>query len=327
MKATKVNKMQPLLHKLFNNAINNSTSFVGGKYIRLKKKPQEPDFIASLIIIFAPELFNILKQVFPKNKFSVTGIYCHQKPLADIGQKKSPEIGDILFVYIYTDPKGLKTHNSLLFQAKVSSKEVTPIRAMDKHQLQLYTTWPKFTYQRAGCGLNGVSRDILPKTINDGGQYLLIDTHPIYGLSGIPGTYPMGCAMPNDPLYLDKNLSEELIDFIKFKSGRVFEENSNITNDDWTKMIWDIMKITKNVSSRRKYIVSPDFQRQFDAQHNGCCYYMSETNSIFSDLHRELDSGINFTENDNNFDEENGGLSLILIENNEQIMEKKRRRV
>ena len=100
MKAGDINKVEPLLEGLIHNSIVDSVDFVVDKCKKLGNKPQEPDFVASLTLKFTPDLFNILKAVFPKSKFSVTGVFCHQKPLADIGLTKDPEIGDILLVYI-----------------------------------------------------------------------------------------------------------------------------------------------------------------------------------------------------------------------------------
>lgn len=62
-------------------------------------KPQEPDYIAALSTKFIKN-FNILVAVFPKYEFSVSGVYCHQKPIVDIHLDKKPELGDILFVYV-----------------------------------------------------------------------------------------------------------------------------------------------------------------------------------------------------------------------------------
>lgn len=317
MKAREVNRVAPILRGLIHNAIVRSVHLVMTKCKSLGNKPQEPDFVASLTINFSSDLFNLLKAVFPKSKFSVTGVFCHQKPLADIGLSKDPEIGDILLVYVYSDKNGVKKFNSLLLQAKISSKRTTVIAATDQHQLKLYSEWPLFTYKRAGS-LNGVKRDILPKTINDGAQYLLIDNDPIYGLSGIPGTFPMGCATPSKTLCINNDLTDEIIDFLKFKSGRAFEENSTSTKDDWTKMIWDILNITKAKASKRKNAGISSFPRQSTNYFDGLCYFMSDTDSIFNDLHTDLRQG-DFTDNfDNYIDEENYSPSVVLIESIEQ---------
>lgn len=317
MKASDINKVEPILRGLIHNSIVNSVDFIVDKCNRLGNNPQEPDFVASLTLKFTPDLFNILKVVFPKSKFAVTGVFCHQKPLADIGLPKDPEIGDILFIYVYTDKSGSKKFNSLLLQAKISTKPIVTVSNADAHQLKLYSEWPEFKYKRAG-NLNGVKRDILPKTINDGAQYLLIDNHPFYGLSGMPGTFPMGCATPAKTLSINNDLTSEIIDFLKFKSGRAFESDPSVSKDDWTKMIWDFLDITKAKASKRKNAGISNFPRQLTKEFDGCCFFMTETNSIYRELHRKFRNGdINNQEN-NFFDEENFSPSVIIIESNEQ---------
>jgi hypothetical protein len=130
----------------------------------------------------------------------------------------------------------------------MTSTHRTRIPNSDKHQLVLYKDWPDFTYRKAGL-LNGTRRSIQPKVSNDGAQYLPIDNHPILGLAGRPGTFPMGCALAQDILHLDNNLAFEIRDFLKFKSGRSFEADATTTNDDWTKMIWEMLEITKAKAS------------------------------------------------------------------------------
>jgi hypothetical protein len=320
MRAREINKVESLLKGLIHNSIINSVDFVVDKCYKLGNNPQEPDFVASLILKFTPRLFDILKAVFPQIRFSVTGVFCHQKPLADIGLSKDPEIGDLLLVYIYTDKRGSKKLNSILLQAKISNKATIAISSTDEHQLKLYAEWPEFSYKRAGV-LNGIKRDVLPKTINDGAQYLLIDNHPLYGLSGMTGTFPMGCATPSKILSINNDLTTEIIDFLKFKSGRAFEEDPELSKDDWTKMIWDLLNISKAKASKRKNAGIVNLPRQVTNEFDGCCYFMTETNSIFQDLHEKLGHGNIQQNSDNYFDEENFSTSVILIESNEYVEE------
>jgi len=320
MKATDINEVKPILRGLIHNAIIRSVDFVVKKCRTLGSRPEEPDFIASLTLNFTSDLANILKAVFPRNKFSLTGVYCHQKPLANIGLTTSPEIGDILLVYIYTDNTGSKKFNSLLLQAKRSSELTLVVPTSERHQLKLYTEWPKFIYERAGR-LNGISRDILPKTINDGAQYLLIDKDPILELYGRSGAFPMGCAIPARILSIHTDFASEIVNFLMFKSGRAFEENPTITKDDWTKMIWDILDITKGKASRRNNVGLRGFQRQNVEDFDGCCYTTSESKSIYEDLHRQIDNGNNTTHDKSDFNDDNSVPSVILIESSELIEE------
>jgi len=315
MDAIEVNKNRLILLKGMHKAIEDSVSFVKS----CTKTPQEPDFIASLCLNFTPNLFWLLQTIFPINKFAVTSIYCHQKPIVDIGYSPSPEIGDILFVYIYTDKMRNKKLNSLLLQAKMSLKIKSKIAPTELHQLELYTKWPDFTYKRAGK-LNGVKRSIIPKTINDGAKYLMINNAGGYKLPWVIKSFSMGCSIPSNPLSMNNKLTSELIDFFKFKSGRTFEEDPAKTNDDWTKMIWDLIEISKSVASRRKNIGLNNFPRQKAYNHDGCCFHKSDINdSILLDLHKYLDTGDgNNIRDDFNENDSGSTTSLILIECNEQ---------
>lgn len=308
-----INKNAKSLQILIHHAIFCSIQPLLSKCRKLNKKPHEPDFISALTLNFPKKLFDILKSVFPKNKFSVTGIYCHQKPIVDIGMSKNPEIGDWLLVYIYTDKSGEKKLNSLLLQAKLSSKQTCIIGNNEQHQLRLYTKWPTFTYKRAGP-LNGTRRDIQPKTINNGAQYLIIDKNQINYLTG---ALNMSCATPNITLNTNNDLATEIINFLKFKSGRTFEEYPIISKDDWTKMIWDLIYISKDIASSRKHINLTNFPRQTTESNDGFFAYKSDLNSIFNDLHNEIENEDLIRNLEAEFTEENSSPSILLIESEE----------
>ncbi len=323
MNAKEINEVEQSLKISIHKAIVQSMYDMVVRCKKMNTKPEEPDFVAALTLQFTSAFFKILQTLFPKNNFSVTGVFCHQKPIVDIGLSKDPELGDILFVYVNKDSRGFKKYNSLLLQAKRSNRPSIKISHSDIHQLTLYTDWPKFTYKRAG-NLTGRPRNILPKAINDGAQYLLIDDDPITGLSGLPGTFPMGCATPSNTLSINNDLTCELIDFLKFKSGRTFEADQFKTEDEWTKMIWEILEATKDKASKRKNAGIENLPRQNINKLDGYCIYQFTANikSIFSDLHKILDENNSNADDYFNgnefFDEENISPSVILIECNEQ---------
>lgn len=130
----------------------------------------------------------------------------------------------------------------------------------------------------------------------------------------------MGCATPAKVLSINNDLTDEIIDFLKFKSGRAFEQDPSVTKDDWTKMIWDIINATKAKASKRKNLGLGSFPRQTINYFDGCCSFTTNTSSIFQDLHEELEfSHINIEKNGTNFfDEENISPSVILIESREE---------
>lgn len=274
--------------------------------------PQEPDYIAHLSIHLPIRLHEYLKNFFPSTAFSVTGVFCHQKPLADFGMPPVPELGDILFVYIYKDRSGKKRYNSLLLQAKMSSAPISMLAISDM-QLKLYTEWPKFKYQRAG-GLNGTDRDIMPKAVTDGAQYLLIDNN--MSLFGRTHTSSMGCATAAQKLIMDRTLGEELIELLKFKSGRPFVELTATPADEWSQMIWDLLSITKSRVSRRVNSGLRHFPRQ-------ACYSYTPEDTITFSTDEGVDSIFGWDRDnsdstsppeDKTFNSEAGGIPTIIIE-------------
>lgn len=298
-----INSNLHILEELIDKALINAVAWISKKCA--PQEPQEPDYVAALSTKFVRDFFNILVAIFPDYDFSVISVYCHQKPIVDIKQTKRPELGDILFVYADRRRKGQILLNSLLLQAKISSCSWLQVHQSEMHQLELYKNWPQFTYYRAG-NLNGNKRNILPKTINDGAQYLLIDNNPLTnGLYSGEGTFPMGCAIPDDILCVNGSLSGELIDLLKFKSGRTFDSDLNSTADGWSKMIWDLLQIAAFKYSKRKNAQLGSFPRI-----NGCSHFYTEDMGEIT----LLDEVLNNYKYMEGVSDEDSGVSVVLIE-------------
>lgn len=303
MNSNEINANREILEILLDRAILDVMAWTRKNCVSI---PQEPDYIAALATRFTHNLYHILQSVFPGNMFSVSGVFCHQKPIVDIGCGEKPELGDLLLVYIDNDCVGRKMYNALLLQAKISDRYVMKIKGNELHQLELYKRWPEFVYYRAGRFLNGKKRNICPKTINDGAQYLLIDVNPYTnGLDGDTDKYPMGCAIPDQLLRIDDKFTREVINFLKFKSGRTFEDHSAIT-EDWSQMIWDLLYIACSSCSRRKNVGLDRFPRENTYVH--LCTEEMREKTLFAKL--------NDVREDLRYDDENVGVSVILIENN-----------
>lgn len=296
MNVNDINKNQHILEPLIDKALLDTVIWVADRCC-----PQEPDYVAALSTKFTKDLFNILVAVFSEYDFSVTSVYCHQKPVVDIHMSKAPELGDILFVYIDRKQNDMIL-NSLLLQAKISKSSLLKMHTDEKHQLELYKKWPEYTYLRAGS-LNGKRRNIVPKSINTGAQYLLIDDNPLTnGFFGGTDMFPMGCAMPDDILYINDSFSRELINFFKFKSGRTFDRNPYETEDDWSKMIWDLLKIASSKTSKRKNARLTSFPRSNEFSH-----FRTEDmgdRTLLDEMQYDNEAGWN----------EDIGVSVILIE-------------
>ncbi len=293
---------------------------------------QEPDYVAMLTYFFTPHLEDILAKTFPQYTFEVGGVFCHQSPLVSYsGGGKNPELGDLLFVYAEEDDAGQVQYNSLLLQAKIiRDKYPKSVDPNEQHQLYLYQNWPKFTYVRPPelANLPDPTRDIQPKAINDGAQYLLIDPQNSgcrcggccfcrkkKRCSGIvtkdcEKEFFMGCAVPAQTLIVDKCLSWELLDFLKFKAGRTFEEDPFNTQDDWTKMIWDLLVNGCRVYNRTKIKHANKKRGGFASSGD---FAQSKFAKTLSDAVKKIygTEDVGFRED---FPEGEGGVSVIVIE-------------
>lgn len=254
------------------------------------KATQEPDYIVALVYNFSLGLRDILHR-YILGRFRVGGCYIHQKPLAKFCDSSisgtNPEIGDLLIVYKEIHPDEVR-YNALLLQAKKTNDVYrTHVLKDDKHQLILYTKWPKFAYARAGS-LNGRIRNIVPKTITSGAQYLLIDEHNSYPCCSAPSFW---CAMPQEYLVASNSLALQIIKFLEFQVGRSFV--SGPRRDHWSQMIWDLLRISA--------------ESKFNRQKSGCRDQPRSSDKIFSML----------LENDNQqeiYDIPEGGISVLCIE-------------
>jgi hypothetical protein len=262
------------------------------------KQPQEPDFIASFSLDFTKRFFDILTHYYKQNYFNVTSVFCHQSPyIRMINTDESCEIGDILFIYKYTDNSkatGKEICNSLLFQAKMFDDQ-KPTKPDNAVQLKLYSEWPRFEYKN---NKSRVIRDIHPKTITDGAQYLLIERNLTqdkiekyhydelpYGwkISELYVQSPIWSAIPSEVLYKNTMFGTEIINFIKFKSGRTFDL-AKPTNDEWSRMIYDILDLTteKFFSRYNSSLIKKDRRTITRNEPHICLYGYKSIKSPFS---------------------------------------------
>ncbi|WP_207435990.1 hypothetical protein [Sabulibacter ruber] len=320
MRLLEIKNNEAVFRTLLQRAILDAAEAVVDRSHKAGKMPREEDFVAGLTLVFTPNLFHVLKAVFPRNQFSLTGIYSFLKPTVNIKLRREPELGDLLLVFLSTDKTGAKRGNSLLLKARKSRKMSLVLPKAELHQVKLYSEWPAFTRQ-GEPGSGEVRRDILPKAIHDGAQYLLIDDNPFSGLSGLAGTFPLGCAIPSPELCLNNDLAAELVDFFKFKAGRTFEPDPSSSRDDWTRLVWDLLDQAKAKASRRRNSAVRSFRRTASKQLDGGCFFVPEPRSIYSGLHAELGDGKPANLPGKPRQEDTAAVSVIVVESFEQAEE------
>lgn len=224
-----------------------------------KTQPQEPDYVASLVINLTKHLGNGWKQILSNYgiNFKVSGIFCHQTPKVqfDNMNKSSCELGDLLWCFFHRDKLGNTIRNAILFQAKCSSDQPMKIKHNEIDQLDLYSKWPEFKYVNSGK-LNGQIRHVKPSAPRLGAQYLIIDDRPVEepesGLLGLPNTYPIGCCIAQNPLIDHSDLGLELVHFISLTTGNAFDDWENAKNETgWSRTIWDLIQSSTEKAFRR----------------------------------------------------------------------------
>ena len=226
---------------------------------KLGKIPEEPDFVAGLVLESAPLIYYALRTILGPYKIdvSVASIFCHQTPKVTYpGTAKPCELGDLLFVHAHTNVTGHVQRNALLYQAKKSSKQPYVVHKKEQHQLALYKDWPQFTYESPQI-LYGKTRDVEPKMPHAGAQYMLIDDrppdNPQSGLLCLPNTYPIGSCMADKYLHDHSHLAAELLDLLRFHSGKAFEGKASMKpTDGWSNLVWDLIDTGINKGFNRK---------------------------------------------------------------------------
>ncbi len=298
-------------------------------------QPEEPDFVASLVMNGTKILEAGWRKVLGpyKTKIAVTGIYCHQTPKVSFSgiHGTSCELGDLLWCHIHTNRKRNITRNAILYQAKKSSRQPYRISGKEFNQLKLYSNWPEFIYVSSG-ELNGEKRHVKPAAPRRGAQYLLIDDrppeHPESGLLGIPGTYPIGSCISQNPLVDHSDLGLELVHSLELLSGNPFDERKTALKEiGWSRVIWDLLLISVKKAFRRSrsgYFNQPRSSGAPPSIMDGCFYTTStQAPKIIVSLLGSKDANYLFLSNiegppskqeDEWFDEGGGGLSVIVVE-------------
>lgn len=312
---------------------------------RLSTLPQEPDFVAGLIIGSTPLIHSSLRSVLSPLHISISvcSVFCHQTPKVTFGSIPSVtcELGDILFAYVHTPKVGPPQRNALLLQAKISSQQPYRVHASETHQLRLYRDWPEFEYSRSSF-LTGQKRFVTPKTPHAGAQYLLIDDRPprepMSGLLGLPGTYPIGCCMPDESLHDHSDLATELFNFFIFRTGRSFEDKTSAAKEkNWSRVVWDLLETGVKKSFCRKNSgrhCTPRSAGDTVEMLDGTVYAQTSSRlscCTVSDIVGRNSSHVVYAEDSisppegrnrgNDFQEPEGGVSVILIETSERESE------
>ncbi len=242
-------KERPFLRDI-RAAVDLSLLTAWSRCARVNSIPQEPDIVAALVLEGTPLIQRALDSLLPGGISStVLGVYCHQSPYVQFDRRPEEqcELGDLLVCHFHMPGTGLQRLNALLLQAKISRPEPTRLRGDDLTQFELYSQWPAFTY--LSKPLRGERRQVMPLAAHTGAQYLTIERK----LPLVQGS-PMRIAFPWNPLVSRGAFEQEFFRFVWGNTGRAFLPRALAVKDEWSQVVWDLIRSAAQKAFRRERI-------------------------------------------------------------------------
>ena len=250
-------------------------------------KLQEPDYTAALALEFPKEMNKT--KVFPNIKFG--GCFIHQSPIVQFDSphnQRGCELGDLL-VLLRKRTKDDVRYNAALIQLKISDISPATLHGEgDLKQLYLYEKWPVFTIISTG-----ERYDLFPKTVTQGALYSIVQR------KSVPQFFmaePESCMAFSG----DMTFGRFIQNAINWQAGRTVADESSKPLDEWSRLIWDLIKQSAHKVFNRKNIGWNNCPRLSDCFLN----YMTEDNSIKIPTNGENEIG----------DGEGTGISTLIID-------------
>lgn len=285
---------------LVNSCLYKAVEFVKDDLLP-DKKLDEPSYTAAIVTKF-PDLMN---RKWPWIKFG--GCFIHKSPIVHFGKGRNCELGDLLVLCKKTMDSKLR-YNAALFQLKTAKNSEKVKIGNKSKQLLLYTHWPQFSFNASDSN----KYDIFPKAVTPGAQYMFINKEPLYCHS----LCYCRCQRPiiftdNIPSHImenraDSSFSRFLWDLIHWQTGRPISDESEKDNDEWSRLIWDLIDRT-----RYKVFNLQNIQIQNRLQSNGDFFSFMTMQNVQPALHLLYNNwviGINGVKKDFHDDKKRKGI-------------------
>jgi len=216
-----------------------------------RKMPHEPDFMAALMLRgvaeFAPRWVEHFQQT--GHELSILSVFCHQRPIVKWpASPKGCELGDLLVMVRHHEP-ARTCQSALLLQAKCIQPDWNH---SGEPQLELYRSWPAFRY---ASPLRHEERDVLPKSVHGGAEYLVLFGPPFACDDYFQRRRPRPLQWPQElwraPLWVmppadlghsPRHLPIVLAEMLTLSAGRVIVPRGK--DDAWSEVIWDILDMS-----------------------------------------------------------------------------------
>jgi hypothetical protein len=236
----------------FQDALQDAARATILRCIAQKKSPQEPDFVAGIVLDATSKLQKTLSKALSPYGIpvSIVSVYCHQTPsVRYVPRTKGCELGDVLLVHVHNG-RTEKRRNALLLQAKmVGYDRQYRLPKRDLRQQTLYSQWPDFIYTKP-TSLQG-RRCVSPKSMHPGAKYLVIDKTLAAQITPAIAAFsssPLFCAcLPYRTLCNYRPLAEELVEFLLCQTGRPFVGKAEAQNSiGWSRVMWELITSSIN---------------------------------------------------------------------------------
>lgn len=280
---------------------------------------QEPDYLTAIVTKF-PLLMN---STWGNVKYG--GCFIHKSPQVTFKKGGRCEAGDLLVLCRETVDKAVRL-NATLFQLKMMDNVKYVVKKPNELiQYELYTQWPEFSI--GGKFNPAFARNIEPKTVTPGAQYMLINDPEDYVHDywcdecnlHHPSVFTHSIPRPIMTSSADLSFGRFLWDFIHWQNGRPIAADKDTANDEWSRFIWELIVKTQRVMIRNINVgiqqnnnipkQQGDFFQLLTTKEcitflpESYLEWMADDNSNRDD---KMEEGIN--------EEENGAISILFID-------------
>lgn len=227
------------------------------------KTVREEDFVATLVTDGVPILADRWAELLsPKGiDVKIAGVFCHGQPQVAFGTPRNRvELADLLIVHQHTS-ESKTTSRAMLIQAKMSSDSTHTLPITDP-QLLLFSTWPTFEF--VSGGMQPGPRDI--KESGRGSRYALVHSdHAFPEDIRWVDQCPWAVSSATRILTGEHSFARVLGDMLLGKDGRIARLRK--PNDDWSRLIKELLETTGKRTYRRKNIRRGETPRLSPGEH------------------------------------------------------------
>ena len=223
----------------------------------MRARPRtEVGFVAAITLGGVPGIASAWAPLLRPHGYSlkIDGVFCHAAPVVAFKGGQGPrvhcELADLLVVTDHLDQTGRLERRASLIQAKMASKarRVSLKGRSSVRQLDLYQSWPAFTFEEAVYGSK--SYDLRSLGQGDAGSFGVIDRH-FRNSPGMPPRWTQHHARPTPASVTNEpSFGGFLAHMIGGKVGACGRVAVPGGSDDWSEVVDLLLRVTYNKAFR-----------------------------------------------------------------------------